>query len=271
MFQVAIDAGHYRNTAGKRIPKNLDKNQTREWVLNNRLAQYLAKALENYEGVTCLRTDDPLGAVSTGLQARCDRANNWGADFFLSIHHNAGIGGGSGGGIVAYSYKKSKKNSNTYRDAIYDACIRAGGLKGNRSKPKNTASYHVLKYTKMPAVLMEYGFMDSKTDAPVILKDSYAKAMAEATAEAIAKVAGLQKKTPKVSLQLPLLQKGVKCEGVRAMQILLIGKGFSCGEKGADGSFGEDTRKGVTAYQTSQKIYPDGICGQTTWGNLLGV
>jgi N-acetylmuramoyl-L-alanine amidase len=52
----------------------------------------------------------------------------------------------------------------------------------------------VLKNTKMSAVLMEYGFMDSKTDAPVILTEEYAKLVGYATMEAIAKVAGLQKK-----------------------------------------------------------------------------
>ena len=129
----------------------------------------------------------------------------------------------------------------------------------------------MLKYTKMPAVLMEYGFMDSKTDVPVILLDSYAKAMAEATVSAIAKVAGLTKKAQRVSLSLPYLQKGAKGEAVRAMQMLLVGKGFSCGSKGVDGSFGGDTLKAVTAYQTSKNIYPDGLCGKTTWGSLLGV
>jgi len=48
--------------------------------------------------------------------------------------------------------------------------------------------------TKMPAVLVEYGFMDSSVDAPVILTDAYSKKVAYATMEGIAKVAGLKKK-----------------------------------------------------------------------------
>jgi hypothetical protein len=52
-------------------------------------------------------------------------------------------------------------------------------------------------YSKAPAVLIEYGFMDSKVDYPVISTEAYAKKVAYATMDAIAQVAGLQKKTEK--------------------------------------------------------------------------
>jgi N-acetylmuramoyl-L-alanine amidase len=272
MFKIAIDAGHYLKTAGKRIPKELDEKQTREWVLNNRLAGYLQEALQAYEDVSVLRTDDPTGEKSTSLQTRCDRANDFGADFFLSVHHNAGIGGGTGGGMVAYSYKGSKRNSWQYRDAIYDACIAAGGLKGNRATPKNTATFHVLKYSEMPAVLMEYGFMDSKTDAPVILTDSYAQKMAEATARGIAQVAGLRKKQQTVeNFPLPALKRGEKSETVRGMQALLQLRGFPCGSQGTDGSFGGNTQRALRSFQQAKGLVADGVCGAESWMALLEV
>ena len=77
-----------------------------------------------------------------------------------------------------------------------DACIAAGGLKGNRANPKQTKGFYVLKNTKAPAVLVEYGFMDSATDAPVILTEAYAQQVAYGTMAGIAKVAGLTKKAP---------------------------------------------------------------------------
>lgn len=272
MFRLALDAGHYLKTAGRRVSKKFDKNQTREWVLNDRVARYVAEFAKEYAGVEVKRVDDSTGKTSVGLQARCDRANDWEADFYLSVHHNAGIFGGKGGGIVAFSYKKSTKNSAVYRDAIYDACIAAGGLKGNRATPKNTANFHVLKYSKMPAVLMEYGFMDSQTDAPVILTDAYAKKVAEATMQAIAKVAGLKKKTAQetVSVTLPVMEKGAKGETVRAMQNLLITGGISCGEKGADGSFGGDTQRAVKSLQKKNALPQTGICSLAEWKLLLG-
>jgi len=193
MFKIAYGAGHNRHTSGKRLPQALDPEQTREWSLNDRVARYFAEAAEKYRDVELLRVDDPAGEAAVDLSGRCRKANEWGADFCLAIHHNAGIGLGAGGGIVAFSYPGSKKGAQ-YRDAVYDACMEAGGLRGNRSNPKTTADFQVLRQTVAPAVLMEYGFMDSKTDAPVILTDAYAKLVACATMEGIARIAGLVRK-----------------------------------------------------------------------------
>lgn len=208
MFKIAYGAGHYLKTAGKRFPASLDKNQTREWTVNNQVAKHFAKAASEYEGVELLRVDDPAGTKNITLKERCAAANKWGADFCLAIHHNAGINCGSGGGIVAFSYKEGTTGAK-YRDAIYNACIEAGGLKGDRYDPTQAKGFQALRDTNAPAVLMEYGFMDSKVDAPVILTDAYSKKMAYATMEAIAKVAGLKKKktTAKVDVGTPYTQK----------------------------------------------------------------
>lgn len=192
-FKIAYGAGHYLHEPGKRLPAELDANQTREWTLNDRVARHFAAAAAQYEGVELLRTDDPTGQSEVNLQPRCDKANAFGADLALSIHHNAGANLTNAGGIVAYSYYGSTKGA-VYRDAIYDACIADGGLRGNRAQPKKEAGFHVLRYTHMPAVLVEYGFMDSVLDAPVILQEEYSKKVAYATMEGIAAAAGLQKK-----------------------------------------------------------------------------
>ena len=221
MFKLAIDAGHGINTAGKRVDKALDPKQTREWTLNDRVARYIAEAAKQYEEVETLRVDDVTGKKDVSLSARCKAANNWGADMYAACHHNAGIKLGTGGGIVAFCYKLGTKAAE-YRDEIYKACIAAGGLKGNRSNPTPEKGYYVLKNTKMPAVLTEYGFMDSKTDAPVILTDAYAKLVGYATMEAIAKVAGL-KKTGTMK-QDDAKKDTVKVDGAKSYNALKAGK-----------------------------------------------
>lgn len=269
MFKLAIDAGHYLKTPGRRILKKFDKNQTREWVLNDRVARYAEQYAAEYEDVEVLRVDDVTGKTLVGLQARCDAANDWGADFYLSIHHNAGILGGKGGGIVAYGYKKPY----TFRDAIYKACVEATGLRGNRAKPLVSKGFHVLKYTKMMAVLMEYGFMDSKTDAPIILTEAYAKKVAKATVEAIARVAGLEKKKEVFcSVEVRVLKKGAQGADVKAMQYLLEANG--CKGDMDDkkyGDFGSKTEAAVKLYQKKMGLEIDGSCGPKTWASLLGV
>ena len=191
MFKIAYGAGHNNFTANG-IPKELWAEAENEWVLNDRVARYFAQAAKLYD-VELLRVDDPFGLAPVDLKERCKAANDWGADFFLSIHHNAGINGGSGGGIVAYSYYNSVKGAQ-WRDAFYDALIQHTGLKGNRSAPKQTAGYYVIKNTTAPAVLLELGFMDSTTDVPVILTEEYATQCAEAIVEVLAVRGGLTRK-----------------------------------------------------------------------------
>lgn len=195
MFKIAYCAGHYIDTAGKRLPKQLDKNETREWTLNDRVADHFAKAASEYDGVQLYRTDDETGRTFLDIPYRVKQANYWGADFYLDIHHNAAGFVFDGGGVVAFSYPNSEAGKK-YRDAIYNAVIEAGGIKGNRTDPLQEKAFDSLALTNMPAVLMEYGFMDSTVDAPIILTDEYAKLVAYATMEGIAKVAGLNKKKP---------------------------------------------------------------------------
>ena len=193
MFKIAYCAGHYIGTPGKRCLKSIDPAETREWFLNDRIADHFTRAALEYEGVEILRTDDSTGKTHISIENRTAKANAWGANLYIDMHHNAGINGGSGGGVEAYSYPGSA-NGKTYRDAIYEAIIAAGGLKGNRSRPLQEKKFDSLALSKMTAVLIEYGYMDSKVDTPVILTDAYAKLVAYATMVGIAKEAGLKKK-----------------------------------------------------------------------------
>ena len=62
MSKIVIDAGHGRYKAGKRCLKSLDPEETREWVLNARVAE----ALEIYllgAGHETLRVDDTSGEL----------------------------------------------------------------------------------------------------------------------------------------------------------------------------------------------------------------
>lgn len=71
--------------------------------------------------------------------------------------------------------------------------------------------------------------------------------------------------------KLPLLKKGSKGSAVKALQILLMGYGYSCGEYGADGDFGTATESALKFYQTKMKLTADGQVGEETWKALLGI
>ena len=78
-------------------------------------------------------------------------------------------------------------------------------------------------------------------------------------------------KTEVCNVEVNVLRKGAKGDNVKALQILLIGRGYSCGSYGADGSFGTATYNAVTAFQKAKGLSVDGICGPMTWNKLLGV
>lgn len=72
-------------------------------MLNARVAE----ALETYllsAGHETLRVDDTSGETDVPLAARVNMANEWGADYYISIHHNVGINGGNGGGTLVFVY-----------------------------------------------------------------------------------------------------------------------------------------------------------------------
>lgn len=194
MFKIVLSAGHYRYTAGKRCMKKLDPNETREWVLNDRIADKVEKMLTAYNEYELLRVDDTTGEKGIELKERVKKANDFKADIYIAIHHNAGILGGTGGGIVAYTYTKVDDKTKAWQTDLYNALIRHTGLKGNRSNPLAKSNLYECRATTMPAVLLELGFMDSKTDVPIILTEDYATKCAKAIVEVLVANGKLTKK-----------------------------------------------------------------------------
>ena len=80
-----------------------------------------------------------------------------------------------------------------------------------------------------------------------------------------------EKKKEVYTLEMRKLKNGCKGEDVRALQILLMGRGYSVGESGADGDFGSNTLSAVKRYQRAHGIGVDGVAGPKTMGSLLGV
>lgn len=69
--------------------------------------------------------------------------------------------------------------------------------------------------------------------------------------------------------KLKTIKQGDKGAEVKAMQILLIGYGYSI-YGGADGDFGSYTAGALKKYQKKKLLAVDGICGPASWASLLG-
>ena len=193
-FKIALSAGHYYNEPGRRCWKQFDPKEHREWWLNDRIADKVEKLLKNYTGYQLIRLDDTTGKKYINLTARSNASNNFGADFYLAIHHNGGIKGGKGGGIVAIAYTYASKESLDWQKDLYKELIAATGLKGNRASPMPKQNLHEVREPYAPAVLLELGFMDSATDVPVIITEKFADQCAAAIVKVIVKRGGLEPK-----------------------------------------------------------------------------
>lgn len=224
MYNIALDAGHCLSTPGKRCLASLDPNETREWVLNDRIADKVEILLTGYTGYKLIRVDDTTGKKDIRTANRAKAANDFDADDYVSLHHNAGADGGNGGGIVVYIAKNASKSSAEFQAELYNELIDATGLKGNRSNPMPKNNYTVLTKTKMPAVLCELGFMDSKTDVPKILSEEYADQCAEAIVKVLVRRGNLVKKqvepTKRYRVQTGVFSTRTKAEA----QVAELGK-----------------------------------------------
>ena len=189
MRKIIIDAGHGFNTPGKRTP-----NGEREWTFNDKVARAVVRKLNEYSGVQILRVDDQTGKMDIPLKTRTDRANNWKADVYISIHHNALRGvWGNHGGVECYTldHPSVSPKSRQIAAIIHPRIVQAMGLRDRGLKTRNL---HVLRETHMPAILTEGGFMDSTIDIRTMQNDSKLIAQGNSIAEGLAIYFKLQTK-----------------------------------------------------------------------------
>lgn len=97
---------------------------------------------------------------ATSLRERVQRANSWGADYFISLHTNAAAPSASGTEAYVYSIPSEAYELGT---DIVENISEMTGLRnrGVFARP----SLYVLRRTSMPAVLVELGFITNETDS----------------------------------------------------------------------------------------------------------
>jgi N-acetylmuramoyl-L-alanine amidase len=230
---IALDAGHGMPTSGKEI-KLPGYSKTKEWWLNDRIADRVEELLLNYD-CKVVRVGDTTGGKDISLSQRVKTANNIGAAVYVSVHHNAGINGGSGGGTTVYYYS-SKEERKAQAQSLYDCIVQRTNLVGNRSSKVIKNKFYVIANTKMPAFLIENGYMDSTTDVPIILSAAHAEKTAQGIIAWLVKEFDLKlvnsqnQNTDKASTTLYRVQCGAFSSraNAEALQAKLKAAGFDC-------------------------------------------
>lgn len=234
-----------------------------------------------------------------------NKANEWGADLFVSFHFNKAYdsyNGALGSEVCVYS-------THEIAQRVVDA-LEELGFK-NRGQKIRTGLYE-LKHTKMKAMIVETCFVEATEDVELYKKlgaDAIGKAIAEAIVngkdsenttiiqkEEVSNpvqttvstgddwVARLQTECNKQGFSnqkvdgipgantlkgCPTLKKGASGNITKLLQEKLVKLGYST--NGVDGIFGSGTYSAVREFQKTRGLSADGIVGQNTWRKLLNL
>lgn len=167
-MKVALDDGHGANTPGKRTPKFPDGSFMKENEFNKRVVEIAGRELKRI-GLEVIYTAP--GDEDVPLSQRVKTANQAKADIFVSVHANASSGSwGSAEGIETYYFEGSQK-SKLLAQIVHQWLLKGTKLKDRGLKRGN--HLYVIKNTKMPAVLVECGFMDNLKEAELLRSEEY--------------------------------------------------------------------------------------------------
>ncbi|MCX7903054.1 MAG: N-acetylmuramoyl-L-alanine amidase [Caloramator sp.] len=171
MARVCLDYGHGGIDSGAVYKGRCEKDDNLE--LGLKIAEELRR-----HGVIVgeTRTSD----TTLSLKDRTLFANKGNFDYFISFHRNAYIPEKTNG-VETYVYIIGREKSKELAERIQKALIQVGFF--NRGIKK--ANFQVLRETKMPAVLVEVGFIDNSEDNKLFdsKKDEIAKGIAKAILE----------------------------------------------------------------------------------------
>jgi N-acetylmuramoyl-L-alanine amidase len=213
---IVIDAGHGGKDPGA-IGRRLG---IRERDLSLSIAKKLKRILED-NGIRVIMTRDSDEFIS--LPERVKMANSSGADLFVSIHINASRSR-SMNGFECYYLSEATNDNARALEAFENATLKtdegtvvehsssldktlwdmkltenrresaqlAGDICGAvdnslvaRNRGVKTARFYVVKFTRIPSVLVEVGYLSNKFEELKLKDDSYADRMADVIAKGI--------------------------------------------------------------------------------------
>ena len=294
-MKIAVRGGHCPNVPGSRgIIDELKEDR----LVKNAVIKYL-----NQMGVSVLDVTPPdsISSSSADLSYGVNKANNWGADLFVSIHFNN-----------AYSTYNGALGTEVCVYSEYDIAGRVVNKMAslgfrNRGQKVRTGLYE-LKHTSMKSMIVEVCFVEATEDVALYKKVGYdyiGKTIAEALVNRNSGVTPTPTPTPEpVPTQTPQptsknyhswiarLQEecnkqgfsNQKVDGIAGPNTLNGSPMVRRGARGnitkliqeklgisADGIFGANTEVAVKNYQRTNGLSVDGIVGRNTWRKLLNL
>ena len=272
-MKIAVRGGHVPKFTG--ASKFIDE-LTEDRKVKDSVIKYLRQLGCDVLDVT---PPDNTSTLNGDLSYGVNKANNWGADLFMSIHFNKAYdiyNGCLGSEVCVYSpFDTAQRVVNGLSKL---------GFKNRGQKIRN--NLYELNRTKMKAMIIEVCFVEASEDVALYKKlghDLIGKTIAQAIVNkniTISNVTNsnnndnwikrLQEECNKQGFSsYPTLKKGARGNITKLLQEKLVSLGYNT--NGVDGIFGSGTEKAVISFQKSNGLVADGIVGKNTWGKLLKI
>lgn len=165
---IVIDAGH-----GGKDPGTIGLSGNYEKDINLQISEKLAKKLKSsgYKIILTRDSDEYLDNLS-----RAELANKKRARVFISIHGNAMEDNSSIDGIQVLYYPNREStvgdvNNNELARIVMESLINGTGAVDKGIIERDDLI--VLNQTKMPAILIEYGFLSNEKEEKLLLSEDY--------------------------------------------------------------------------------------------------
>ena len=192
MNLLILDAGHAKNTLGKRN----EKENFYEWEFNNDM-QYKIKSRCEELGINVFLTNPNPGTVSDiALSTRASLANDYWLknskpkSMFISLHANA-FSSDSARGTETYVAKNASTTSKNFAKVLNDNIVKTMRELDVNAKDRGVKieNFTVIYKADMPSVLVEYGFYTNLNDLNILKNNR--NELVEATVKSICNYFGV--------------------------------------------------------------------------------
>lgn len=167
---ICIDPGHGGSDPGACAGGEREKD------IALKVAKLIGGKLNGYK-VIYTREGDTYPTLSE----RAALANKIKADLYVSVHCNSATNT-QANGVEVYTHTSQSDGAVAAASAIYKRLLAASGMTGRGIK---AANYAVLRETKMPAVLVELGFISNEADREKLTSAAWQEKAAAAIAAGI--------------------------------------------------------------------------------------
>lgn len=174
---IVIDAGHGKPDSGAE-----GFNGTTEQAINLEISLKLQKLIEQSGGKVILTRSDENGIYSNNVKGiknlkvsdaknRVEIGNNSDADVFVSIHLNKFSASSIYNGWQVF-YQKENEDSKFLADNIQEN-LNKNIEKENNRKTMSISNIYVMENVKVPAVIVECGFLSNPEECEALKTESY--------------------------------------------------------------------------------------------------